>query len=554
MKKTRILSWALAVTLAVTGLVSCGPGNGKDDSSKAESQAASQGEAQDSQDTQEPEDDTEPYVPLEGLERSGEIRDLSPMELVAEMKTGWNLGNSLDANSAEGLAAETSWGNPRITKELIDEVNARGFDVIRIPVTWGGHMGAGPDYTVDPAWMDRVQEVVNYAYDDGMFIILDSHHEEDWRIPDDAHIDAVDEQVRALWVQIAERFKDYGDHLVFDGLNEPRVKDGANEWNGGTEEGRRCLDRLNQTFIDAVRSTGGNKETRLLLVTTFASSSCQAAISDVAIPDDPHIGFSIHSYTPYAFTYNANADWELFTWDGSHDGEIIGVMYDLKETFIDKGVPVIMTEYGAVNKDFNDEEVAKWVTVYLKTAKDVGIPCVWWDNGSYLSGGEQFAVYDRKNMKWYTDTVVDAIMAVFEDSEEPDEPEAPKENPIEALEGMYAKDRITIKLEAEGDSQGHVTLYWGDSAATTYVWEMTGEAEATEDGAVISYIRGENYKLTYTSATEEPEREDISNDGTGKVTITVSDGGKSMTWEDNTHAAEEYVFDYFMTLEYWDAS
>lgn len=351
-------------------------------------------------------------VQAQDLERKGEMRDISPSELIAEMNVGWNLGNSLDAYDGTGLDTEISWGNPRTTKAMIDEVHAKGFDVIRIPVTWAGHMGEEPEYKIDLQWLDRVQEVVNYAIDNDMYVILDSHHEEKWRIPDNEHIDAVSDKVYALWQQTAERFRDYGDHLIFEGMNEPRVAGGENEWNGGTEEGRRCVDRLNQTFIDAVRSVGGNNEDRLLLITTFASASAPMAINDVAIPDDDHIAFSIHAYTPYAFTYNANASWELFEWDGSHDIEIKNMFNDLKKAFIDKGIPVIITEFGAVNKNGNDEEVAKWVKYYLETAGSLGIPCVWWDNGYYYSGNELFGIFDRSRCTWYTDTVTDAIMEV----------------------------------------------------------------------------------------------------------------------------------------------
>ena len=405
MKNFRVLSFAAALLVSAAVLTSCGKAEGGSSSDTAESKAESVSSAAEEQ----PQTAEKP-----DLARSGDMRGMTPAELVADMKTGWNLGNTLDATGGAGVSSETSWGNPATTKEMIDAVKAGGFDMIRIPITWGGHMGAAPDYTVDEEWFGRVQEVVNYAYDNDMYVIINSHHEEDWRIPDNAHIDAVDEQVGALWGQIAERFKDYGDHLIFEGLNEPRVKNGTNEWNGGTEEGRRCLDRLNQTFVDAVRATGGNNESRLLLVTTFASSCVKAAINDVAIPDDKNIAFSIHAYTPYAFTYNANADWELFDWDGSHDGEIDNMFYDLKEAFLDKGIPVIITEYGAVNKDFNDEEIAKWLTHYLGTAKSLGIPCVWWDNGYYLSGNELFGLFDRKDCDWFSKTELDAIMKVYE--------------------------------------------------------------------------------------------------------------------------------------------
>lgn len=411
MKKAKIILIMTALTLALGSFAGCA---GNDVSSDAETGTGpaetSGGENAESID----------------LNRPGEVRDITPAELVAEMKTGWNLGNSLDSEAA-GLEAETAWNNPKTTKEMIDAVAAKGFDVIRIPVTWNEHMGEAPEYTVDVEWMDRVQEVVNYAIDNDVYVIITAHHEEPWRIPDYEHIDAVDEQHQALWRQIAERFKDYGDKLIFDGLNEPRIEGGANEWNGGTEEGRRCIDRLNQSFIDVVRSTGGNNETRLLLVTTFATQAVSQAINDVAIPDDDHVAFSIHAYTPYAFTYHSNESWELYNWDGTHTYEIENMFSGLKTAFLDKGVPVIITEYGAVSKFYDDEqqeetgelinekEVVKWVTDYLTIAKSYGIPCVWWDNNEYISNGELFGIFNRDDLTWFTDEVPDAIMAVYDE-------------------------------------------------------------------------------------------------------------------------------------------
>lgn len=348
-----------------------------------------------------------------GMARPGEMRGLAPAELIAEMTAGWNLGNSLDATSAPGLAAETSWGNPKTTKEMIDAVCEKGFNTIRIPVTWDSHVGSAPEYEVDSEWMDRVQEVVNYAIDDGMFVILDTHHEENWRILDDAHIDAVNAEHTALWRQIAERFKNYGDHLIFDGLNEPRVKGGANEWNGGTSEGRACLNLLNQSFVDTVRGTGGNNDKRLLLVTSFASSAVIQTIGSLKIPEDDHLAVSIHAYTPYGFTYKVDADWALSEWDGSHNYEIDKVMNDLKRIFIDKGIPVIITEYGAQNKDGNDKDVAAWAKYYVEKAKSLGIVCVWWDNGCYTTGNEQFGIFNRSDCTWYSEEVADAVTAAF---------------------------------------------------------------------------------------------------------------------------------------------
>ena len=350
-------------------------------------------------------------IEIKGItERSDEMRDISAKELVAEMTAGWNLGNTLEATGDAGLSSETSWGNPMVTKEQIDAVCEKGFDSIRIPVTWGNHVSEAPDYTIDPEWMDRVEEVVNYALDDGMYVLIDSHHEESWRIPDEEHIEAVDAENIAIWKQVAERFKDYGDHLIFEGLNEPRIKGSADEWNGGTYSERLLVNRLNKSFVDTVRATGGNNEKRLLLITTYGDSHLPGAITALEIPEDEHIGVAIHAYEPYAFTYESGESWELFKWDGSHNGDIIKVMYRLDSTFISEGIPVLLTEYGAVNKNENTDEVVKWTESYVSAATKRGIPCFWWDNGIYDQQGEKFAIFDRKNLSWYREEVVDTII------------------------------------------------------------------------------------------------------------------------------------------------
>lgn len=340
-----------------------------------------------------------------------DVNSKTPAEFVAEMTVGWNLGNSFDAWGGSGLEDETHWGNPKTTKEMIDAVHEKGFDCIRIPITWYDHMGPAPDYTVDESWMARVEEVVNYALDDGMYVMINSHHEEEWRIPDNAHIDAVDEQHRALWLQIAERFKDYDEHLIFEGLNEPRVKGGENEWNGGTKEVRDCVNRLNQSFVDTVRSTGGNNAERLLIVTTVADSPMPDAINDLVIPEDDHIAVAIHAYTPYDFTFVSDASIDV--WDGSRKSDIDWMFSNLKTRFIDKGIPVLMTEYGAVNKNGNDEAVCAWVNYYLNKAKELGIPCFWWDNNQYTAGNEFFSIFNRNDLTWCRESVADEIMSVY---------------------------------------------------------------------------------------------------------------------------------------------
>lgn len=345
----------------------------------------------------------------------GEMRGLTAKELVAEMKTGWNLGNSLDSIGAD----ETAWGNPATTKEMIDAVSAQGFDILRVPVTWGQHMGEAPDYIVEPEFMARVKEVVDYGIDNGMYVLLDTHHEPDsWLKPQSESMDSVEPQFTALWQQISKEFSDYGDHLVFEGINEARIKGSPTEWSGGTEDGRKCVNRLNEIFVNTVRAAGGNNSERLLLVSTYAHAVTDNAFDGFISDYDQYTGVALHAYTPYSFTYHSGESYETFEWDGHEKSSIEGVFKLIDNQLISKGIPVMITEYGAVRKSlgdytYNTNEVIAWLNDYLGTAKEYGIPCVWWDNNQYKSGNELFGIFDRNNCEWYSKEIADAIVGMY---------------------------------------------------------------------------------------------------------------------------------------------
>lgn len=344
----------------------------------------------------------------------GEMRDISIQDLVAEMTTGWNLGNTLDANEGE-----TSWGNPVTTHEMIDAVAQAGFNTLRIPTTWEQHFTDTPDFKIDESWMQRVQEIVDYAFDNNMYVIINCHHETNWIKPTMAEVDSVLPKFNSMWTQIAENFKDYGDHLLFEGLNEPRIVGGENEWGGGTEDGRKALNILNKSFVDTVRATGGNNATRGLLIPSYAAAVTDTALGDFEVPDDDHLIISLHAYTPYDFTYEDGRN--LFYYDDSVASSIDWVFGVIDKYFTSKNIPVIITEYGSVNKIEGFDvipnpryaENVKWVTKYLERAKQSGIPCVWWDNGYHFSGNELFGIFNRSDCSWYAPDLVEAIMNVY---------------------------------------------------------------------------------------------------------------------------------------------
>lgn len=346
----------------------------------------------------------------------GEMHGYTAAELVSQMKTGWNIGNSLDSRGGD----ETAWGNPRTTPEMINMIRDGGFDILRVPVTWAEHMSGAPDYTVDPDFMARVNEVVDYGISAGMYVILEIHHEPDsWLIPDSDHMDEVDPQFTALWQQIAEHFRDYGDKLMFESMNEPRVKGTPHEWSGGNDDERACVNRLNRVFVDTVRATGGNNSERILFITTHAQAVTEPAIAGLELIDDKFVGVTLHTYIPYSFCYHSGESYETFEWDG-HEESTVDYVFDLIDKyFTSKGIPVMITEYGAefkiIDTGYNTGEVAKWITYFLGKAKAQGISCVIWDNNERLASKIPFGLYDRDNYQWYAQDVLEAIMKVYED-------------------------------------------------------------------------------------------------------------------------------------------
>lgn len=320
------------------------------------------------------------------------IGDITAVELVSRMKIGWNLGNTLDATGGTGLDSETSWGNITTTKANIDTVRAAGFNVLRVPVSWGNHLD--DQYNIDPAWLDRVQEVVDYGYENGMFVILNTHHEE-WYMPRPENLDHDLAELEALWKQIAERFNEYGERLIFEGVNEPRLRGDGVEWTGN-DSAREIVNKYAETFVKTVRATGGNNADRILMVSPYAASSAEENQAALRLPEDRgKLIVSVHAYSPYSFALDVHG-----TADYSSDSEIRYVFDTLKKTFLDRGIPVVIGEFGAVNKN-NIEARLKWAREFLATAKQSGVPCLWWDNGLTNSDGENFGLLDRGNNTWY---------------------------------------------------------------------------------------------------------------------------------------------------------
>jgi endoglucanase len=341
------------------------------------------------------------------------------MEFVSHMKLGWNLGNTLDStvtSYSSPSAAETAWGCPFTTKAMIDTVKNAGFNTVRIPVTWGEKC-SGNDFTIDSAWMNRVQEVVDYAIDDGMYVILNIHHDNEQRgnnayfYPDQSHYDNSIKFITSVWKQVATRFESYDNHLVFETLNEPRLVGTSNEWNGGTSEARKIVNEYNAAALKTIRETGGNNEKRFVMMPGYAASSSAVAVNDIVLPNDDHLIVDIHGYAPYDFALNRTGTDQWNQNSGSYD--IVSIFELAKSKFLSKGIPVVIGEFGAMNKS-NESTRATWAKYYTETASSYGIPCVWWDNCQFFDSryqlGEAFGLINRKNLSVEYPQIMNAMV------------------------------------------------------------------------------------------------------------------------------------------------
>lgn len=327
-------------------------------------------------------------------------------KIVENITVGWNLGNSLDCYNVTWSVTdfETAWGNPKTTKQMIDTVKDAGFNAVRIPVSWTDHIDS--EGNIDTLWLKRVQQVVDYAMDNHLYTILNMHHDDyTWLTPvSDKEAEVTAQYVR-IWEQIAERFKNYDTTLIFEGLNEPRVVGSENEWTGGTAEERQVINHLLQVFVDTVRHSGGNNSMRTLVITTEAASISENAINGLVIPDDHNLILSIHHYAPWKFTSYENQDVKKFT---DADREELRTEFETLQTkFVSKGIPVMIGEFGAENKN-NPGDRAAYYEYYIQTAKEYGIPCFIWDN-NVSSGEGSYGILNRDDCSWYYPDILEGI-------------------------------------------------------------------------------------------------------------------------------------------------
>ena len=310
------------------------------------------------------------------------------VEFAQSLGAGWNLGNTLEAwRIPVPENTETCWGNPETTKELIAFLRECGFTTVRLPVTWFQHLDENG--SIDTAWLDRVNEVVDYVLDCGMFAVLNvQHDDQDWLIADKEHEESACKTLAKIWTQLAERFADYDEKLIFETMNEPRVVGADYEWQG-SEEGRAVVNRLNTSALEAIRKTGGRNAVRYVFITGYAASDLEENYTAIEVPDDPYVMVSLHYY-PGTAHRSEFADCEnKLTFEQKRD--IYKKLRGFYNTFAKKGVGVCITEFGWTDRA-HPENLAEKADYLVSTAKKFGFCSFVWDNGS------DFAVIDREKL------------------------------------------------------------------------------------------------------------------------------------------------------------
>lgn len=364
----------------------------------------------------------EVVIPDFHLNVEHEIPDNEAMRFVQDMRLGWNLGNTFDAYDDGGyvknhMDLEGHWCGTKTTAEAIRTIHDAGFNTLRIPVSWHNHLDE--NYRIDQQWLDRVAEVADYALACDMYVIINIHHDTDRRYyyPDEAHYEQSEEYMIAIWSQVAARFADYGDHVIFESINEPRLRDTSLEWyvDVNKEESVssvKVINRLNQVFVDTVRASGGNNATRYLMVPGYAASVAGVTNEYFVIPQDTvenRILISVHAYTPYSFALDAKGTREFDPANINISQEIPLFMESLYDTFIANGIPVVIGECGSVNKN-NLQDRVNHIAYFVYHASARGIPCIWWDNHAFKGNGELFGIIDRKNAAVVHPEIVKAMV------------------------------------------------------------------------------------------------------------------------------------------------
>ncbi|MFE7871224.1 cellulase family glycosylhydrolase [Micromonospora humida] len=323
-----------------------------------------------------------------------------PMAAVAAMQPGWNLGNTLDA-----IPDETAWGNPLTTQALLRQVRSQGYRSIRLPVTWTDHTGPAPTYTIDPVWLARVRQVVDWSLAEGFYVMINLHHDSwQWLNGYPGDRTTVMNRYTALWTQIATTFRDHSAKLVFENINEPQFTGTADD-----AQGDEVLRELHLAFVRLIRQSGGGNATRLLVLPTLHTSGEQARMdalnTTISQLRDPNIAATIHFYGYWPFSVNIAGGTR---YDSNVEQDLVGTFERARASFVARGIPVIIGEWALLSYDYTRPgiiergELLKFFEAVGYHARTRNLTTMLWDAGSFLN---------RNTLQWRDQGIYDLMKA-----------------------------------------------------------------------------------------------------------------------------------------------
>ena len=356
-----------------------------------------------------------------GVNADNSMRDITTMELVRDMGIGINLGNTMEASGdwikevhdqwGSGPLTvkeyETAWGSPEITQPMIQGMADEGFGVCRVPVAWSNLMENDGTYTINKDLIKRVQQIADWVIDSGMYCIINIHWDNGWvnKFPENKNENM--KRYETMWNQIAEAFGDYGDYLMFESQNEELGWESIwNPWTGNDSEKQQSyalVNEVNQKFVDTVRSSGGNNSERHLLISGYNTDFSRTCDPLFKMPDDPknRCAVSVHYYTPAGFAILEDKDesWAKArsTWGTDEDYKELEQQMDMMKTsYIDKGIPVIIGEYGCPTKGKEADSVRKFLSSVCKAAYDRQMCPVLWATPEGHYDRSTYKLYDQQ--------------------------------------------------------------------------------------------------------------------------------------------------------------
>lgn len=437
-----------------------------------------------------------------GVMREG----LTALEATRLMGNGINLGNTLEAcdnnvgiKTNTPLSYETHWGQPKTTQAMIDGMKAAGFDTIRIPVAWmtnATHLYEG-DYTIDAGYMDRVEEVVRYARKAGMYVIINDHWDGGWYGmfgSESAETRALAmEAYKGMWQQIAERFRDYSDYLIFESANEElggRFDENSPLYCSDsvvtylTDDERYALtNEINQTFVDVVRATGGNNATRFLLIAGYSTNIDQTCDDRFQMPKDTadsKLMVSVHYYDPWSYC-GASSAASATKWGKVSDYEYMDQQLAKMTKFTEAGYGVVIGEYGALPcSDGLKDNTLAYHTAFLDACTKYNLTnCLWDCSGLYKRVSQTFADDD--------------ILAMYQEKRQANE-EGQDYADVQAaaaaeIAAAAAEAPVTFKQDAVvvDDQTALAWIMWNDGSwALTHSVGDTYNADSISEGIVAT--------------------------------------------------------------------